>query len=75
MRELKGAIKSYPTISNESPRPFDWTKTADDVLALGYSRPKSPLVRRPQMCAFAENASSWRVASPIDSFVLEEGAA
>ena len=32
-RELEAAIRSYLAISNEQPRPFVWTKTADQILA------------------------------------------
>lgn len=31
--ELKTAIMSYLALSNESPKPFVWTKTADEILA------------------------------------------
>jgi len=31
--ELEGAIKQYLEASNESPKPFVWTKTADQILA------------------------------------------
>ena len=30
---LETAIKQYVELSNESPKPFIWTKTADDILA------------------------------------------
>ena len=33
VRELEAAIKSYLEITNQSPRPFVWTKTADEILA------------------------------------------
>jgi transposase len=33
VRQLETAIKSYLQISNEAPKPFVWTKTADDILA------------------------------------------
>jgi len=33
VRELESAIKSYLAITNQSPKPFVWTKTADDILA------------------------------------------
>ena len=32
-RELINAIKSYLDVNNESPKPFVWTKTADEILA------------------------------------------
>jgi len=32
-RELERAIRNYVAISNEQPRPFVWTKTADQILA------------------------------------------
>jgi transposase len=31
-RELKIAIQEYMTVNNENPKPFVWTKTADDIL-------------------------------------------
>jgi transposase len=31
-RELEGAIKHYLAIHNEDPKPFIWTKTADEIL-------------------------------------------
>jgi transposase len=31
-RELKTAIKRYLAITNQSPKPFVWTKTADEIL-------------------------------------------
>jgi hypothetical protein len=34
---LETAIKQYVELSNESPKPFIWTKTADDILASGDS--------------------------------------
>jgi transposase len=33
VRELEAAIKSYLAITNESPKPFVWTKTPDEILA------------------------------------------
>jgi transposase len=33
VRELESAIKQYLAVSNESPRPFVWTKSADEILA------------------------------------------
>ncbi len=32
-RELEQAIRSYLDIYNEEPKPFIWTKTADEILA------------------------------------------
>jgi transposase len=32
-RQLETAIARYIEVSNEQPRPFVWTKTADDILA------------------------------------------
>jgi hypothetical protein len=31
-RELEAAIKRYLAITSESPKPFVWTKTADEIL-------------------------------------------
>jgi transposase len=31
--ELEQAIRSYLAVSNAAPKPFSWTKTADDILA------------------------------------------
>jgi hypothetical protein len=33
VRELETAIKNYLAVSNASPKPFIWTKTADEILA------------------------------------------
>ena len=33
VRELETAIKNYLASHNESPKPFIWTKTADEILA------------------------------------------
>lgn len=33
IRELEAAIKRYLDVSNEAPKPFVWTKTADQILA------------------------------------------
>lgn len=33
VRQLETAIRSYLEITNQSPKPFIWTKTADDILA------------------------------------------
>jgi len=33
VRELETVIKSYLAVSNHSPKPFVWTKTADEILA------------------------------------------
>jgi len=33
VRELETAIKTYLTLSNESPKAFAWTKSADEILA------------------------------------------
>ena len=30
---LKAAIRQYITVTNAQPKPFRWTKTADDILA------------------------------------------
>jgi transposase len=32
-RELEAAIRAYVAITNESPKPFVWTKTADEIFA------------------------------------------
>ena len=32
-RELEQAIRAYLNIYNEDPKPFIWTKTADEILA------------------------------------------
>jgi hypothetical protein len=32
-RELEQAIRQHIEINNESPKPFVWTKTAEDILA------------------------------------------
>src|SRR2546425_9153310 len=32
-RELEAAIERYISIQNERPKPFVWTKTADEILA------------------------------------------
>jgi len=32
-RELETAIRRYIDITNERPKPFTWTKTADELLA------------------------------------------
>lgn len=31
--ELESAIKNYLALNNQSPKPFIWTKTADEILA------------------------------------------
>lgn len=33
VRELEAAIKKYLAVTNESHKPFQWTKTADEILA------------------------------------------
>ncbi len=33
VRELETAIKQYLVVTNESPKPFVWTKSADEILA------------------------------------------
>ena len=33
VRQLETAIKAYLEVTNQSPRPFVWTKTADEILA------------------------------------------
>jgi hypothetical protein len=32
-RELEQAIRTYVQHNNEQPKPFTWTKTADEILA------------------------------------------
>ena len=32
-RELETAIRAYLALHNETPKPFVWTKTADEILA------------------------------------------
>jgi hypothetical protein len=32
-RALEAAIMAYIAVANEQPRPFVWTKTADEILA------------------------------------------
>ena len=31
-RELEAAIKRYLALTNDAPKPFVWTKTADEIL-------------------------------------------
>jgi hypothetical protein len=33
VKELEAAIREYIDVHNEDPKPFVWTKTADQVLA------------------------------------------
>lgn len=33
VRELETAIKNYLAVTNQSPKPFVWTKSADEILA------------------------------------------
>ena len=33
VKELEAAIREYIEVHNENPRPFVWTKTADQILA------------------------------------------
>lgn len=33
LHALKAAIRQYSTVANAQPKPFRWTKTADDILA------------------------------------------
>jgi hypothetical protein len=33
VRALKAAIQHYITVTNTHPKPFTWTKTADEILA------------------------------------------
>ena len=33
MKELEAAIREYLDVHNESPKPFVWIKTADEILA------------------------------------------
>ena len=33
VRQLETAIKAYLEVTNQAPRPFFWTKTADEILA------------------------------------------
>src|SRR5579864_7616246 len=33
VKELEGAIREYIDVHNENPKPFVWTKTADQILA------------------------------------------
>src|ERR1700757_1400892 len=33
VKELEAAIREYLDVHNESPKPFVWTKTADEILA------------------------------------------
>jgi hypothetical protein len=33
VKELEAAIREYIDFHNENPKPFVWTKTADDILA------------------------------------------
>ena len=33
VRALKKAIRQYITATNQQPKPFKWTKTADEILA------------------------------------------
>jgi hypothetical protein len=33
VKELEAAIHEYILVHNEDPKPFVWTKTADDILA------------------------------------------
>jgi hypothetical protein len=33
VKELESAIREYISVHNEDPKPFVWTKTADQILA------------------------------------------
>jgi hypothetical protein len=33
VKELEAAIREYIEVHNENPKPFVWTKTADQILA------------------------------------------
>ena len=33
LKELEAAIREYIDVDNEDPKPFVWTKTADQILA------------------------------------------
>jgi hypothetical protein len=33
VKELEAAIREYIDVHNENPKPFVWTKTADEILA------------------------------------------
>jgi hypothetical protein len=33
VRELEAAIREYLDVHNQSPKPFVWTRTADEILA------------------------------------------
>ena len=33
MKELEAAIREYIAVHNEDPKPFLWTRTADQILA------------------------------------------
>jgi len=33
VKELEAAIRDYIEVHNENPKPFVWTKTADQILA------------------------------------------
>jgi transposase len=33
LKELESAIREYLDVHNQSPKPFIWTKTADEILA------------------------------------------
>jgi transposase len=39
VRALEAAIRDFPAVTNEAPRPFVWTKTADEILASEAGHP------------------------------------
>ena len=44
-RELEEAILAYIAATNADPKPFTWTKTADDILARSPDSANEPLTQ------------------------------
>ena len=42
VNDLEASIYDYLALHNEEPKPFKWTKTAEDILTPGTSRTERP---------------------------------
>jgi transposase len=51
-KELEAAIREYIGAHNENPKPFVWTKTADEILAsIARFAQRKVAVHRPDLCS------------------------
>ena len=60
VKELEAAIREYIEVHNENPKPFVWTKTADQILT-SIARFAQRTLRRPTVLTYVTNYCDRRL--------------